>query len=442
MAMLEDQQAQKLDQVIPADKMRFVDGHLIIEGLPIGDPVLTEDGVTDGIDPNGPYWPTATFDDQLAAKLDVPAAYLRRLRNGRTATKDRTAAVPRTDLFDLNVNGLLRGRKPLVSRPAFTPPGEEPAEPTVLREAIPADSRSFFVRMYKGNRGGIVRSVLSSKFARLDYLDALTAMMTGVEAAGVDPKTLRIYGDLSETRMFVHVQAPEILAAAPGLLDGYRSPFDAPAENAKRGGTHLSMEERIELGRRFRQDGRIAGPGFYEPGYEPLIHAGFVISNSETGFGRWQIRPEVTVLRCSNGMTFTKEGFGRVHLGSEMDEGTVEWSEKTQEKMLELVTSQTRDVVMKVLSTGYLEAKAEELTESAGKEIAEPEKTIETVAQKLKFSKEERDGVLRHFLMGGQISSGGVMNAVTSYSQTIDDPDAAYDLNSRAIQALEIAFAS
>lgn len=244
--------------------------------------------------------------------------------------------------------------------------------------------------------------------------------------------------------MFVHVAAPQILAAAPGLLEGYRSPFDVESENSKRAGTHMSVADRIELGRRYLADHNdVDGHhGFYEPGQEPLVHAGFLLSNSEVGSGRWQIMPEVTVLRCSNGMTMTKDGFARNHVGARMEDGMLEWSQDTQGKELALVTAQTRDVVKAVLSTDYLERKIQELEQKAGKPVAEPEKTIEVVAKKLSFSKEEQEGILRHFLLGGQLTAGGVMQAVTSYSQTVGNSDAAHDLNTRAVEAMELAFAS
>jgi hypothetical protein len=423
LALLNEQKSRSIDLVMPAAKMHFVDGMLAITGM---EHILEEDGFTD---PNGMYWPTQVFDDQLAERLDITTAYLRRLRHGKTDRRDKISAVSRLDLWDANVNGLLGGRKMKMR-------GE-----TVLRDAVPADPRSFFLRLLRPEDGiGIARAMLSNRFARLDNVDGLLAMLAGIRDAGVASDSLRIYGDLSESKMFVHVSAPEIMAAAPGLLAGYRSPFDTPAESAKRRGPVLSMDERIELGRQFRESGRgdPRGPGFYTEGNEPLVHAGFLLSNSEVGAGRWQIMPEITVLACSNGMTMTKDGFARSHVGSRMDEGRVEWSADTQGKELALVTAQTRDVVKSVLSQDYLEAKIAELEGKAGKPVEEPEKVIEVVAKKYAFSKEEQDGILRHFLLGGQLTSGGVMNAITSYSQTVDSPDAAHDLNVRAVEAMEL----
>jgi hypothetical protein len=438
LAILNEQQARTIDLVVPASKMRFQDGMLTVTGQ---DLILEDDGFTD---PNGAYWPTQIFDDQVADRLDIGTAYLRRLRHGKVDKRERTTAVPRLDLWDANVNGLLQGRKPKVTTVA----GPLDADGTgfrVLREAVPADSRSFFLRLLRPDNGvGVARAMLSSRFARMDNVDGLMAMLQGITDAGVDPGSLRIYGDLSETRMFVHVAAPQILAAAPALLEGYRSPFDSESERGKRTGHALSVEERIELGRQFRERGHGDGNhnGFYQPGSEPLVHAGFLLSNSEVGSGRWQIVPEITVLQCSNGLTMTKDGFARQHVGARLEEGRVEWSADTQGKELALVTAQTRDVVKAVLSAEYLETKVAELERRADGVVAEPEKTIEVVAKKFQFSNEEREGILRHFLLGGQLTSGGVMNAVTSYSQTVNNPDTAHDLNAKAIEAMEFVYAT
>ncbi len=434
LGVLQHNQAHKIDLIVPAEKLRFTEGMLVLEGQEM---ILEEDGFTD---PNASYWPTQIFDDQIAERLDINTAYLRRLRHGRIV-KGKLAYPARLDLWDANVNGLLRGRKPLFSRPPV-----QSEEPLVKRSGVPADPRSFFVRLIRPENGvGIARALLSNRFARLDNIDGLLAMLKGIQDAGVDPASLRIYGDLSETKMYVHVAAPEILTAAPELLAGYRSPFDTSAEANRRASRGISDAERLRLGQLWREQGRRGlgdqqTHGMFEPGTEPIVHAGFLLTNSEVGAGRWQITPEITVLRCSNGLTMTKDAFARTHVGAKQDDGHIAWSEDTQSKELAYVTAQTRDVVKAVLSADYLDAKVAELTEQSGKEISEPEKTIEVVGKKLAFSKEEAEGILRHFLIGGQITTGGVMNAVTSFAQTVADPDAAHDLGGRAVDAMHLAY--
>jgi hypothetical protein len=47
--------------------------------------------------------------------------------------------------------------------------------------------------------------------------------------------------------------------------------------------------------------------------------------------------------------------------------------------------------------------------------------------------------LLAHFIEGGQLSSAGVFNAVTSTAQVIEDPDRAAQIEASAFAALAIA---
>lgn len=455
MDILNDQQARKIDLVVPGSKLNFVDGELVLAGL---DQIVEEDGVTD---PNGTYQVTGTFESQLAERLDIHPSYLRRLRAGREkSTKATTETdVARLDLWDANVNGLLHGRKAKVRKPTdaefeagdyeilTTGVGQESIK--TLRTAVPADPRSHLVRLFRSDetRRGIARGIFSNRYFRMENLDGLLAMLAGIQEAGIDPSGLRISGDLTETRMYVHVSAPEIGVMAPELLKDYRSPFDTGIEGTRRQARGYSTEERVRLGEIYRERGgealreemRIQGHGYIEPGNEPIIHAGFVLMNSELGNGRWQAMPELTVLRCTNGWKDTANAFARTHLGSRMDDGHIQWSAETQSAELAWVTSQTKDLVKLALSEEYVAQRVAAITEKAGTAVDE-EKATQVLEQKLKFSREDREGILRHFLMGGQQTAGGLVQAVTSFSQTLD-ADQAWDMDLKADRVLEFAAA-
>src|SRR2546427_2087379 len=166
-AILKEQQARKIDIVAPADTLRVRNGRLVLAGL---DPLLEPDGITD---PNGTYTPTEIFDEGMAKRLDIPLGYMRRLRGQRI------------DLYDANVNGWLRGRT--VHRT-----NHETREVEKVTVAEP-DPRSFLVRLFRGEDTGegVARAVLSNRYARLDNLDGLMAMLAGIEQAGLDPRTLQ-----------------------------------------------------------------------------------------------------------------------------------------------------------------------------------------------------------------------------------------------------------
>nr|NIR37278.1 DUF932 domain-containing protein [Actinomycetota bacterium]NIS31750.1 DUF932 domain-containing protein [Actinomycetota bacterium]NIU66850.1 DUF932 domain-containing protein [Actinomycetota bacterium]NIW28650.1 DUF932 domain-containing protein [Actinomycetota bacterium]NIX21112.1 DUF932 domain-containing protein [Actinomycetota bacterium] len=224
--MLRSQHARKLDVIAPAARIRSENGIWVIEGT---EPVLGPDGVTSA---DGHYRPTAVADEGIAAKLGIPQGYLRRLR------------ADRTDLYDANVNGWLRGWRRDRLGDVGTP-----------------DARSFLVRTFRpDDEGGegIARAFLSDSYRIVDHFDVLTAALEGIRESGV-PVEVRST-DLTDRRMYVKVHSPAVAALAPDLLAGYRSPYSG-AEGAD----------------------------------NPTVFAGFVLSNSETGGGAFTLVPQIVV---------------------------------------------------------------------------------------------------------------------------------------------------
>jgi hypothetical protein len=268
--------------------------------------------------------------------------------------------------------------------------------------------RRFMLRAFRGAGGpgrpaeGVARALLSDSYKLMDNFDLLLAALDGVKQSG---HPTRVTGcDLTDRRMYVRVESEAVAVQARELLRGYRSPFDG------RSGDEL-----------------------------PMISAGFVITNSEVGSGAYSITPRAVIQVCRNGLTMSKDVMRAVHLGGKQDEGIVSWSGQTQRKTLELITSKTTDAVRTFLSREYVEAKLSELEDAAGKRLAEPTKTIEHVTKTLSIGAEARDMILAHFVQGGQMTAGGVMQAVTSTAQTLTDADQAAALEALAVPALTAA---
>jgi hypothetical protein len=53
----------------------------------------------------------------------------------------------------------------------------------------------------------------------------------------------------------------------------------------------------------------------------------------------------------------------------------------------------------------------------SGPTIADPEAAITVVCKSLKFSEDLRRDIFSHFISGGDVTAGGVMQAVTSVAQ-------------------------
>lgn len=369
-SILRDQHARKVDLVAPVANFGFRDARLVVAGV---EPLLGEDGVTD---PNGTYVPTVPFDGDVADKLRIPVAYLRRMREERP------------DLYDVNANGWLRGK----SRRSAS--GE-------VEQVYAGDPRSFLLRLFRGDDGqhGVARALLSDKYAIADNLDVLMATLEGIEASGTQVDVAS--ADLTDRRMVVKVHAPQIATEARDLLRGYRSPFTG-------------------------QSGDDC----------PVVFAGFRVTNSETGDGRFTITPEVTVQVCNNGMTMTPDMLAQTHLGGRLESGVVRWAEDTQRKNLDLVKAKTRDAVTTFLSPGYLADAVRRLTEKAGQEVGTTREAVVALTKPLGYTEAQQDLILDHFVRGGQFTRGGVVNAITAASQTVTDGDAAHDMDLAATRLL------
>lgn len=383
--LLKSQQEAKVDLVTPLVNVRSEAALIRVAGTEVfGDGIVLR--------------PTVIADGQIADKLGIPVAYLRKLREQRS------------DLYDANVNGWIHGN------PAQHAPGS-----TGIYNAGPwtdPDARTMLLRTFQGDPGeeGVLRAVLSDRYGMIDNFDVLTAALEGVRESGTDIEVMGC--DLTETRMTVRIAAPEVMVNADALLSEYRSPLG-------------------RLGA--RQVPEWAQEKF---GVDPNgVCAGLVLSNSETGGGAFSIVPRLTILTCLNGMMRTKDAFRAVHLGGKLEEGAVAWSDDTQRKALELITAKAKDAVAAFLDADYVQMAVDQATARAVTPVENPMQAIEVVAKKLAYTEAQREGILDHFIKGGQVTAGGVMQAVTSYAQTVESADVAYDLEASAWRALEVAAA-
>lgn len=341
-----------------------------------GEAVLSPEGVSRS---DALLRPTQTAEAGIADKLDIPLAYLRRCRREQV------------ELFDANVNtwlGAAAGRRFLVRGLTDLPGG--------LAEDLSGAGAQ------PGNGGGILRALLSDSFRIVDNLDVLLSVLAGIRDAGAQVEITA--ADLSERRMWVKVVSREVAAQAPQLLANYRSPFTGA----------LGMDN-------------------------PVVFAGFLISNSETGQGKFTITPRLEVQVCDNGLVLNQHALAEVHLGGRLPEGVIRWSADTQTAALELVGKKARDAVSSFLDPAFVTTALRRIQADAGVEVSAPAATLEHVAKTLRFPTEAAETLLAHFIRGGDTTSGGVLQAVTSTAQTLTDPDAAYQLEAQGVEAMSLA---
>jgi hypothetical protein len=375
LATLDEQQNRKVDIVTPATNLCFSGGNLRVRRDDLAQ--LGDDGVTS---PVQVFAPNDVFDGGLADRLGGPvtATYLRKLREAG-----------RTDILDFTLNSLIHGDRPRDGR-------ERQHEP---------QTKSVMVRALKDADGGEVgtaRALLSNAYKIIDHVDTLRAALSGMRAAGLGAEHVTSC-DLTARKMYVTIEVPQIRAAAATLLKDYVSPFtgNRGAEN-------------------------------------PIVHAGFVLGNSEVGDGTFFLYPRIVAEVCTNGMTIKKDvgALTQRHLGGRLDDGMVTYSDATHRANRDLIARMAEDTVRTFLTPDYLTSVITKLEEKAGEKVAKPEAAIKEVTRKLEIPA-LYDDVLAHFIKGADLSRGGIMHAVTAAAQSADiDADTAFRMEERSTALL------
>ena len=174
------------------------------------------------------------------------------------------------------------------------------------------------------------------------------------------------------------------------------------------------------------------------------VQMGVVISNSEIGMGQLSFQPLLYRLICTNGAIMQDQSLKRRHLGSklEMDDAglALEYiKDDTRKKMDEALIYQLRDTMIAFSSPKKILEYAEKAKEAMGEMITgDPVAAIQVLQKKALLSDDDRSGVLRHLISGGDLSRWGVANAVTRYSQDVSSYDKATDLETLGGTIIEL----
>ncbi len=169
-----------------------------------------------------------------------------------------------------------------------------------------------------------------------------------------------------------------------------------------------------------------------EVGENDIVQAGMVISNSEVGLGSLKVEPLVYRLVCKNGLIVKDYTQKKYHVGKQVD------SEESAYEIYrdETLAADDKAFFMKVQDTVRCAVDETKFLLSVNKLIAvksehtgdNPIKTVELLADKYVLNQNERGSILRHFIMGGDDSRFGLVNAVTRASQDIEDYNRATEL--------------
>jgi hypothetical protein len=249
---------------------------------------------------------------------------------------------------------------------------------------LQSDDDRRMLRTLDGN----VRAVLSDRYRRLDNYDLAESVLPILQRL---PEVRFESVELTETRMYLKVVTPQ--------LKHEMSPGD-------------------------------------------VVQAGVVVSNSEVGHGTLSVQPLLYRLRCLNGLIVPDFSLHKTHvgrsIGSVADTITV-FKDDTLQADDKAFFLKVRDVVEAAVSEATFLQAAQKLQKTLRIPLTgDPVKTVEVLANRYALNEQERAGVLRHLIADADLTGYGLVNAVTHYSQEVDDYDRATEFEALGGRLIEL----
>lgn len=160
-----------------------------------------------------------------------------------------------------------------------------------------------------------------------------------------------------------------------------------------------------------------------------VVQAGVAIMNSEVGHGTLSVQPLLYRLVCRNGLIAADRGLRKTHVGrlvASDEEAITVFADDTLAADDRAFFLKVRDVVEAAISEASFRQVAEKMQRTRGIRLTgDPVQSVEVLAHRYAFNEAERTGVLRHLIAEGDLSGYGLVNAVTDYSQEVEDYDRA-----------------
>lgn len=239
--------------------------------------------------------------------------------------------------------------------------------------------------------GGKVRAILSERYRRLDNFDLAESVLPVLQGL---PDARFESVELTDTRMYLKCVTPRLtFEVAPG----------------------------------------------------DIVQAGVVVTNSEVGLGTLSVQPLLYRLLCRNGLIATDRAMRKTHVGRALgndEEALTVFRDDTLQADDKAFFLKVRDVVQAAVSeVAFLQTAQKFQRTLQIPLIGDPVKTVEVLAQRYALNESERSGVLRHLITEGNLSAYGLVNAVTHFSQDLDDYDRATEFESLGGRLIDLSSA-
>jgi len=164
-----------------------------------------------------------------------------------------------------------------------------------------------------------------------------------------------------------------------------------------------------------------------------IVQSGIIVTNSEVGQGMVSVMPFMNRLVCSNGMVIDVAAKKRRHVGKTIDLGQDDYQiyrEETVNAANHAFLMQIEDTVLAVADEVKFDRILDTMREAKDKKFTNKNipAVVELATKKYGIAESAKDNILTHLIREGDTSVYGLANAITRYSQDVEDYDTATDL--------------
>ena len=174
-----------------------------------------------------------------------------------------------------------------------------------------------------------------------------------------------------------------------------------------------------------------------------IVQAGVIISNSEVGLGSVNIQPLVYRLVCKNGMVVNDAATRRNHVGriNSADENFLLYSAETLAADDHAFMLKIQDTVRAAVGEANFSRGVGMMREAAAVKMntANVPEVVRLASRDFGITDEEHPGVLQHLIEGKDLTLYGLANAVTRYSQDVENYDRASKLEEIGYQVMTMS---
>lgn len=271
----------------------------------------------------------------------------------------------------------------------------------LVNDLLVKNPKRLFVRCLDGK----VRAVLSNRYRVLDNYDlAFTALEVVREAGGEV-----VEASLSDTHMRLKFLT--------------RNVWDAINEARKDGQGNQEYLKRIQYD--LRKETLPGGPG--------TVYPIVTVSNSETGHGGLQVQIGMLRAICVN-LLITESMVSQIHLGDRMEVGR--FTEETVSAESKAIYLKARDTVRNAFHPDIFKRLVTTAKEAQEIPIQAPQPAVENIVEKVGLSQEAQTNILTYFLKDYDTTRWGLSQAISRYSQDVEDPEKASELEEIAGKVL------